>query len=425
MSRSRSIRWIASVLITSLMLSGCRLIFYKRGADYLDQNFNVVSGKVFSKTGRDKPMVVVLFQDAEEEGGENFLRYSVHHESGAEYFFFVPHGSYALLAFEDTNADLVYQPTEPAALYHDQVRIDIQENMDGLELEIPATATLPIEEAFDLQKPTDNTSLALAHANLGRVLSLEDPLLSLEMGRRGVWRPVEYVRMLTGGVFFLEEYDQGKIPIVFVHGIGGAPIQFEHIIGALDRERFQPWVVCYPSFFPLKVVAEAIHQMMDILQARHGFDEAYLVAHSMGGLVSRAVLNEYLSVDGPRYFKLFVSLASPFDGHSSAESGVEFSPRAVESWKDLVPGSPFLITLFNEELPEELPHYLFFAFQGGMGMMGDEAAGDGTVSLASQLRREAQDQSHRMYGYDETHNGVLENEEVRAKLVEVFDLYAD
>jgi hypothetical protein len=44
----------------------------------------------------------------------------------------------------------------------------------------------------------------------------------------------------------LEPYDTSRIPVLFIHGIGGTPRDFRAVIDALDRTRFQAWVFSYP-----------------------------------------------------------------------------------------------------------------------------------------------------------------------------------
>jgi hypothetical protein len=50
----------------------------------------------------------------------------------------------------------------------------------------------------------------------------------------------------------------------------------------------------------------------------------------------------------------------------------------------MIPGSPFLQTLFATPLPDALPHNLLFTFHHeGMG----NTSSDGTIEVWSQLRR--------------------------------------
>ncbi|HEX9183823.1 MAG TPA: hypothetical protein VF876_11235, partial [Burkholderiales bacterium] len=65
-------------------------------------------------------------------------------------------------------------------------------------------------------------------------------------------------------------------------------------------------------------------------------------------------------------------------------------------------------------LPPGTPHHLLFTYKQGSVSLGE--ANDGTVTVASQLRREAQRDASRLYGFDETHMGVLESAETSALL---------
>ena len=56
-----------------------------------------------------------------------------------------------------------------------------------------------------------------------------------ENARRGLWQPVEFVRQVGAGVYFLEPYDPDKIPVLFVHGALGHPGDWDAIVAALDR----------------------------------------------------------------------------------------------------------------------------------------------------------------------------------------------
>jgi hypothetical protein len=85
-------------------------------------------------------------------------------------------------------------------------------------------------------------------------------------------------------------------------------------------------------------------------------------------------------------------------------------------WIDMAPGSPYQRALFYEDpetkgtprkLPQGTPHHLLFTFKQGSFAMGE--ANDGSVTVASQMQREAQHDATRLYGFDETHTGVLQS----------------
>ena len=73
----------------------------------------------------------------------------------------------------------------------------------------------------------------------------------------------------------------------------------------------------------------------------------------------------------------------------------------------MTPGSQFLTQLFYKEsvsrhLPTQIPHHLIFTYLSA-------EADDGTISIESQLRSEAQEDADHLYGFLQSHNGVLED----------------
>ena len=60
-----------------------------------------------------------------------------------------------------------------------------------------------------------------------------------------------------GGVFVeLQEYDARRMPVIFVHGMSGTPLDFSAAIASLDRSKYQPWVLYYPSGLRLDMVSD-------------------------------------------------------------------------------------------------------------------------------------------------------------------------
>lgn len=143
-----------------------------------------------------------------------------------------------------------------------------------------------------------------------------------------------------------------------------------------------------------------------------------IVAHSMGGLVVQEALN---LLDGGNTKILaieFISLATPFGGHPSARSSNDTSLMILPSWRDINPDNEFIQHLFRNPLPENVTHYLYYAFSNSDHIKLGENS-DGVVPLSSQLRVEAQQQSSRQLGLDVTHTGILTNPAAIAAIVEV------
>ncbi len=110
------------------------------------------------------------------------------------------------------------------------------------------------------------------------------------------------------------------------------------------------------------------------------------------------------------YIQLFVSISSPFGGLETALMGVESAPEAIPSWHDVVPGSPFIQSIFNQKLKNRLDYYLLFSHRGDDSMFMDN--NDGTVTLRSQLDLRAQKDAVERWGFDEDHVSILSSPDV-------------
>ena len=102
-----------------------------------------------------------------------------------------------------------------------------------------------------------------------------------------------------------------------------------------------------------------------------------IVAHSMGGLVARSYLTDFVG-DSP-VIKLFVSLATPWGGDKMAAYGVEQSPAVIPCWIDLQPQGDFIQGIYRNKLPEAIDFYLFFGHRGSRNPL--RSNNDGTITL--------------------------------------------
>jgi hypothetical protein len=161
-------------------------------------------------------------------------------------------------------------------------------------------------------------------------------------------------------------------------------------------------------------VSGLLHEKVRFAHRRYGFKKLVVVAHSMGGLVSRAFINRQsaLTADGVLY--LFVSISTPWGGDKTARMGLNSSPVRVPSWEDVAEGSSFIENLYRQPLPEELGFFLFFSYGGSRRFHWD--ANDGTVTLQSQLDPRAKSEARRIEGFYEDHITVLASSDVETKL---------
>ena len=380
----------------------------------LDQA-SILQGTISNPSPHKKPLIVLAYQllDAEKK----LVVYSVQHRPGTFKFIRLP-GRYLIAAFVDANEDLVYQPTEWAGYVDNGSILTVKPGEDLLDLDLtlkhPEEVTLA--EAPDLTSPATKVALDLSEIRAGEIVTLQDPRFSLKNGQLGLWEPIQFLRTVGGGVFFLESFDPEKIPVLLVHGIGGYTEEISSLIRQLDRTRFQPWIFNYPSGLRLDMAAEFLRRSLSEIFVNYKFNKLVLIAHSMGGLVSRSFVNTLARKDVERQFKLlFLTLSTPWGGHQAAQIGVEYAPAVIPSWLDMVPDSPFQRTLFQTPLPDNFEYYLFFSFKGGRNLFTN-GNDDGTVSLVSQLRAEAQDAAIKTLGYNEDHMSILRSQDVAEKL---------
>jgi pimeloyl-ACP methyl ester carboxylesterase len=249
---------------------------------------------------------------------------------------------------------------------------------------------------------------------VGELTSLVEDMFSERVAESGLWRPFDFLVDGYAGVYFLEPYDPNRIPVLFVHGINGTPASFDYLIRQLDRRRFQAWVYYYPSGLYLDLIADHLNQTVRKLQQRHGVAHYAVVAHSMGGLVSRGFILRYTQGSNASRIPLYVTISTPWGGHKAAESGVKNAPVVVDVWRDMVPGSGYQRSVLGQPLPPGMQHHMLFTFQRKPSSFGE--SDDQGVSVASQLAVPAQSNAVRLYGFDDTHVGVLGNPDV-SKLV--------
>jgi hypothetical protein len=158
-------------------------------------------------------------------------------------------------------------------------------------------------------------------------------------------------------------------------------------------------------------MSELLYQNLLKIEEKYHPKSLYITAHSQGGLVVRSTLGVH-GASLP-WVRLFISISTPWGGERLARLGVRLSPVVIPSWNDLCPQGPFLKTLFAKPLPPWIDYYLLFSHRGGRGIARPN--NDGTVTLVSLLRPEAQAEAKKILGFDESHTGILSSQDVLAQ----------
>lgn len=327
------------------------------------------------------------------------------------YLFYVPPGAYLVGAFVDINGDVDYVGDEPATYYGEAAGeptlLQVGEN------EAHTVPELAIERVLDRQSASPAVAQSsLASANVGRLADLSDDRFSVQYSSVGLWRPLDFTEEIGAGLFFLEDYDKNKIPVVFIHGINGSPRNFTDVIAVLDSEQFQPWVLHYPSGVPLQMVSDYLLRSLEQLRTQYDFERVYIVAHSMGGLMTRSFVLRHQDTQSVIELGLVVTINSPLYGMDSAASGVRTSPVVLPVWRDVASNSDYVKRVHASPWPSNVPYHLVFSYK-------DDKDGDGVVPMRSQLSRQLQREASAIHGFNAEHSGILKDPKFLGELNQI------
>jgi len=101
------------------------------------------------------------------------------------------------------------------------------------------------------------------------------------------------------GLYMVQPYEPGKIPVLLVHGLWSSPMTWMQMFNDLRaspeiREHYQFWFYLYPTAQPFWLSAAQlrrdlaeVRRTLDPYRREPALDQIVLIGHSMGGLVSR------------------------------------------------------------------------------------------------------------------------------------------
>jgi len=156
----------------------------------------------------------------------------------------------------------------------------LETNVAGMRVPLESDVTTPL--AFFLSDPKLDTI-----ATVG--LLKPDELLK---GRPDSDDPIM-------GLYMVQPYEPGKIPVLFVHGLWSSPMTWMEMFNDLRsspeiRDNYQFWFYLYPTGQPFWISAAQmradlaeVRRTLDPQGRQPALDQMVLVGHSMGGLVSR------------------------------------------------------------------------------------------------------------------------------------------
>ena len=372
------LKLLPAIALISLALSGCALTTLSTELRALDQSA-VLTGNL-SYGDREWSTAYVLAIPA--EGDENPAADAQAITRAGPFGLVVRAGRYHLLAFEDTDGNGAFDEGEPNGCLFDAEASGLPAASGNANFNITLDATARCFASFSPVQRTVPERPAARRPELAEIKPLDAPIFDPGNGQLALWEPYSFVETIRGGLYFAAPYDPEKTPVLFVHGAGGTPRDWNYFIKRLDKTRYQPWYYYYASGMSLNDTAFWLNKIVIKLKARYGFNQLVVVAHSMGGLVARRFI-AYNTDSGGNYITQFISISTPWGGIETAALGVNFLPVSMPSWSDLAPGSEFLTRMYRQSLPKTLRFYLF---AGALpDKSGHPTTSDGTVSVASQL----------------------------------------
>jgi pimeloyl-ACP methyl ester carboxylesterase len=106
------------------------------------------------------------------------------------------------------------------------------------------------------------------------------------------------------GLSLVDSYVRGKMPVVFIHGLGNTPDSWTRMIGCLDtdpaiRATYQFWTFGFSTGEPILYSASLLRQALAGARERYdpghtdqAFDRMVLIGYSMGGILARTMAAE-------------------------------------------------------------------------------------------------------------------------------------
>jgi pimeloyl-ACP methyl ester carboxylesterase len=141
------------------------------------------------------------------------------------------------------------------------------------------------------------------------------------------------------GLSPLDSYVRGKIPAVFVHGLGNRPDSWTRMIECLEadpaiREHYQFWTFGFSTGEPILYSASLLRQALVDARERYDprrtdqeFDRMVLIGYSMGGILARAMAGEsQLTLWNEISSRSFASLQGPDEAREVLRQSFFFKP---------------------------------------------------------------------------------------------------
>ena len=374
--------------------------------EYPEDNTSVIIGTLSSSFSLEQPVVIAVYSVNPLKNKNSRLAGHVLLNHTKEFMLYVPEGEYYLYAIFDFNNDYLYEEKETAGVYGKPDKISIKTN------EIKSGIVIPVRDsALSGNQFPEKLSIQYKYNSVeyttynGQVRKIYSEIFSRDNANIGWWHPSLFMKAFGVNIYLTGKYDPEKIPVLFVHGALGSPYDWAQIYVHLDKEKYQPFYFYYPSAVRLSTLAHLLYLDIKDLQAKYRFKKIYLAAHSMGGLVTRAMLtNYYKKTDN--FIKTYVTFATPWSGIEFADKAMLTSPYVLPSWIDVSTKSMFIKTVLDKNIPRSIDYYLFY---------GKNDKTSKSSALDSRVYKDAKG----IYGFNADHDSILRDKDSLLKFDEI------
>jgi len=386
-----------------------RPIFYKGSEKAPVYNSAVIKGTVIT-TDKFKTATILAAYPLLPESAA-FTDYILL-EGTKPFMLYLPEGRYYLYTVTDFDNDGIYKDTEVSGVYGfppEPREISLHEGEMVKNIVIHTSrdhiGKITPPRKFRIQEDIATTSQRTFN---GQVVKIYNEMFSPENSATGWWNPTAFMKAFGAHIYFLEPYDPGKIPVLFVHGAEGSPQNWINFLVRLDRNRYQPWVFYYPSGIRLSLAARLLYDELTELQQKYAFRKLGMAAHSMGGLITRSLLTQYEFGKQDNLKILYATFATPWSGFEAADASHIIPYKMIPSWMDMRSQSIFIKRTMNTDLPPNVRYVLFYGKAD-------------TVAKGKALDERARSGAYETVGFDCDHNTILTDRKTFLKFKEVLD----
>ncbi len=156
---------------------------------------------------------------------------------------------------------------------------------------------------FDIYHPYDQTHKGQALKRQPNIIMqyITDLPGNSALDIKGLIRPTKYGK--HQGFYLAEPYDKKRIPILMIHGLISSPATYAEMSDAINadpklRNKYQLWYYFYPTGTPWLVTASKFrNSYRELIKALDpdsndsNLRKTTIIAHSMGGLITRLSLS--------------------------------------------------------------------------------------------------------------------------------------